>query len=188
MHQRSCIQRRWSETAPGRNKASMRLRTIAEASALVRTEQVSPVELLRECLERIDALNPELNAFVTITADSALRDAKDAESEIREGKWRGPLHGIPIGLKDLIDAAGVRTSAASRVLKNKVPLSDAPLVAKLKQAGAVLVGKQNLHEFAYGGSSVISCFGPVHNPAIPEYIAGGSSGGSAAAVPSGIEY
>lgn len=164
----------------------MRLRTIAEASALVRSKQVSPVELLRECLDRIDALNLELNAFVTVTADSALREAEKAESEILEGRWRGPLHGIPIGLKDLIDAAGVPTSAASRVLKNKLPLSDAPLVAKLKQAGAMLIGKQNLHEFAYGGSSVISCFGPVHNPAMPEYIAGGSSGGSAAAVPSGM--
>ena len=186
MHQRSCIHHRWVEPARGRNKASMRLRTIAEASALVRSKQVSPVDLVRECLERIHALNPELNAFVTVTADSALQEAEKAESEIREGKWRGPLHGIPIGLKDLIDAAGVRTSAASRVLKNKVPLRDAPLVAKLKQAGAILIGKQNLHEFAYGGSSLISCFGPVHNPVIPEYIAGGSSGGSAAAVPSGM--
>ncbi len=164
----------------------MTLRTIAEASKLLRTAQVSPVDLLRECLEKIDALNSQLNAFVTVTVESAFGEAAQAESEIREGKWRGPLQGIPVGLKDLINTAGVRTGAASRVLENNLPSRDAALVAKLRQAGAILIGKQNLHEFAYGGSSVISCFGPVHNPVNPEYIAGGSSGGSAAAVASGM--
>ena len=164
----------------------MKLRTIAEASELVRSGQVSPVELLRECLGRIDRLNSELNAFVTVLADSAMQEAAQAELEIREGNWRGPLQGIPVGLKDLIDTARVRTSAGSRVLGNNVPLKDATLVASLKEAGAILIGKQNLHEFAYGGSSVISCFGPTRNPVIPEYIAGGSSGGSAAAVASGM--
>jgi len=144
------------------------------------------VELARECLQKIDALNPELNAFITITADSALQEASQAEAEIQNGKWRGPLHGIPIGLKDLIDTAGVRTTAASRVFENRVPSRNAAIVENLKQAGAVLLGKQNLHEFAYGGSSVISAFGPVRNPADPEHIAGGSSGGSAAAVASGM--
>ncbi|HTM37192.1 MAG TPA: amidase [Terriglobales bacterium] len=164
----------------------MTLRTIAAASKLVRSQEVSPVELVRECLEKIAALNSELSAFVTVMADSALRDATRAESEIRAGKWLGPLHGIPVGLKDLMDVTGVRTSAGSRVVGNEVSSRDAALVVRLKQAGAILIGKQNLHEFAYGGSSVISCFGPVHNPVHADYIAGGSSGGSAAAVASGM--
>jgi len=168
------------------NEAAMTLRTIAAASELLRTQQLSPRDLLRECLEKIAALNSGLNAFVTVTRDRAFEDAAQAESEIRAGNWLGPLHGIPVGVKDLIDVAGMRTSAASRVVGNEVSQTDAPLVTRLKQAGAILVGKQNLHEFAYGGSSVISCFGPVHNPVNPDYIAGGSSGGSAAAVASGM--
>jgi aspartyl-tRNA(Asn)/glutamyl-tRNA(Gln) amidotransferase subunit A len=164
----------------------MKLRSITEASELVRTGQLSPVDLVRECLGKIDALNPTLNVFITVTADAALEAAVEAEGEIRNGRWRGPLHGIPIGLKDLIDTAGVRTTAASRVFENRTPFQDADVVQKLKSAGAILIGKQNLHEFAYGGSSVISSFGPVRNPVNPEHIAGGSSGGSAAAVASGM--
>lgn len=166
----------------------MALLTISEVSELVGSEKISPVELVRECLQRIDRLNPELNAFITVTADSALREARAAEAEIRAGKRRGPLHGIPVGLKDLIDTAGVRTTAASRVFAERVPTQDAEVVTRLHEAGAVLVGKQNLHEFAYGGSSVISAFGIPRNPIDSEYIAGGSSGGSAAAVASGMCY
>jgi len=166
----------------------MSLRSITEASELVRSRDVSPVELVRECLEKIDALNPELNAFITVTAESALQEATQAEAEIRSGKWRGRLHGIPVGLKDLIDTAGVRTTAASAVFENRVPSKDAEVVKKLRAAGAIIVGKQNLHEFAYGGSSMISHYGPVRNPANPEHVAGGSSGGSAAAVVSGMCY
>lgn len=162
----------------------MKPQTIAEVSELVRNRQISPVELVRECLNKIDAHNTELNAFITVTSDSALQEATRAEAEISAGKFRGPLHGIPIGLKDLIDTAGVRTTAASRVFENRVPSADADVVSRLKRSGAIVIGKQNLHEFAYGGSSVISCFGPVRNPVSPEYIAGGSSGGSAAAVAS----
>ena len=162
--------------------------TISEVSELVRGGKISPVELTRECLEKIDALNSELNAFITVTAESALREAGDAEAEIRAGNWRGPLHGIPVGLKDLIDMAGVRTTAASRVFESRVPLQNATVVDKLREAGAVLIGKQNLHEFAYGGSSVISAFGIPRNPIDSNYIAGGSSGGSAAAVGSGMCY
>ncbi|MCU1272079.1 MAG: enantiomer-selective amidase [Acidobacteriaceae bacterium] len=146
------------------------------------------MELVRECLERIDRLNPTLNAFITVTAESALAEAQEAEREIQAGKWRGPLHGIPIGLKDLMDTAGVKTTAASAVFRDRVPDEDADVVKKLKAAGAVLMGKQNLHEFAYGGSSLISHFGPVRNPVNTEFIAGGSSGGSAAAVASGMCY
>ena len=162
--------------------------TISEVSELVRGGKISPVELTRECLKKIDALNSELNAFITVTAESALREAGQAEAEIQNGNWRGPLHGIPVGLKDLIDTAGVRTTAASRVFESRVPLKNATVVEKLRESGAVLIGKQNLHEFAYGGSSVISAFGIPRNPIDSEYIAGGSSGGSAAAVATGMCY
>ena len=164
------------------------MRTIAEASTLIQSHKLSPVELLHECLNNIARLNPALNAFITVTAGTALEDAKCAESEISEDKWRGPLHGIPIGLKDLIDTAGVKTTAASAVFRGRVPTEDAEVVKHLKSAGAVIIGKQNLHEFAYGGSSLISAFGPARNPVNAEFIAGGSSGGSAAAVASGMCY
>jgi aspartyl-tRNA(Asn)/glutamyl-tRNA(Gln) amidotransferase subunit A len=127
-----------------------------------------------------------LNAFITVTAESAMEQARAAENEIQKGSWRGPLHGIPIALKDLIDTAGVRTTAASALFANRVPNEDAEVVRRLKAAGAVIVGKTNLHEFAYGGSSIVSYFGAVKNPQNPEYIAGGSSGGSAVAVASGM--
>jgi aspartyl-tRNA(Asn)/glutamyl-tRNA(Gln) amidotransferase subunit A len=169
-------------------KRKMTLRTIAAASELVRRREISPVELTRECLETIEQLNPSLNAFITVTAESALQEAKAAEEEIAAGNWRGPLHGIPIGLKDLIDTAGIRTTAASAVFKDRIPTEDAAVVENLRTAGAVFVGKQNLHEFAYGGSSLISAFGPPRNPVNPDFITGGSSGGSAAAVASGMCY
>ena len=162
--------------------------SLSEASQLVRSKKVSPVELTRECLSRIERLNPNLNAFITVTADSALAEARQAEAEIQHERWRGPLHGIPIGLKDLIDTAGVRTTAASGLFKDRVPAQDAEIVHRLKAAGAVLLGKLNLHEFAYGGSSVISHFGPVHNPWNLDYSPGGSSGGSAAAVAAQLCY
>ena len=107
--------------------------------------------------------------------------ARAMEAEQRQGKWRGPLHGIPIALKDNIDTAGIRTTAASELFKDRVPSEDAEVVRRLKNAGAILLGKTNLHEFAYGGSSSVSYFGPVHNPWALDRIPGGSSGGSAAA-------
>ncbi len=146
------------------------------------------MELTRACLDRIEKLNPAVNAFITVTAELALADAKRAESEIARGEWRGPLHGIPIALKDLIDTAGVRTTAASALYQDRVPTEDAEVVRRLREAGAVILGKNNLHEFAYGGSSLISFFGDVHNPRNPANIAGGSSGGSAAAVAAGLCY
>jgi aspartyl-tRNA(Asn)/glutamyl-tRNA(Gln) amidotransferase subunit A len=166
----------------------MSLRSIAEMSELIRRVEVSPVEITRECLETIERLNPTLNAFITVTAESALAEATQAEKEIQAGRWRGPLHGIPIGLKDLIDTAGVRTTAASAVHKDRIPTVDADVATKLRAAGSIFVGKHNLHEFAYGGSSLISHFGPVRNPVDPGFVAGGSSGGSAAAVASGMCY
>jgi aspartyl-tRNA(Asn)/glutamyl-tRNA(Gln) amidotransferase subunit A len=164
------------------------LRSIREASVLLRSGQVSAVELTQECLARIEQLNPTLNAFITVTADSAMAEAHRAETEITRGEWRGPLHGIPLALKDLIDTVGIRTTAASAVFKDRIPPEDAEVVKRLKRAGAVLLGKQNLHEFAYGGSSMVSYYGDVRNAWNPEHIAGGSSGGSATAVAAGICY
>jgi aspartyl-tRNA(Asn)/glutamyl-tRNA(Gln) amidotransferase subunit A len=160
--------------------------SIAEASDLLRRKQISPVELTTSCLSRIEELNPTVNAFITVMHDSALAQAREAENEIRAGKWRGPLHGIPIGLKDLIDTAGVKTTCASALFAERVPTEDAEVVRRLKNAGAVLIGKQNMQEFAYGGTSASSYFGAVHNPLDNERIAGGSSGGSAAAVATGM--
>ena len=160
--------------------------SIAEASDLLRRKKVSPVELTNACLARIEQLNPSINAFITVMHDSALAQARDAENEIVAGNWRGPLHGIPIGLKDLIDTAGVKTTCASALFADRVPTDDAEIVRRLKTAGAVLVGKQNMQEFAWGGTSTSSYFGPVHNPWDIDRIAGGSSGGSAAAVSTGM--
>jgi len=160
--------------------------TLADASELVRGKEISPVEITNACLARIEELNPSINAFITVMRDSALVEARAAEAEINNGNWRGPLHGIPIGLKDLIDTAGVKTTCGSALFADRVPSEDAFIVQRLKRAGAVLIGKQNMQEFAYGGTSTSSYFGPVHNPWDTDRIAGGSSGGSAAAVASGM--
>lgn len=162
------------------------LATIAELSQRIRRKEISPVSIVGECLTTIEKLNPQLNAFITVMAESALAEAHAAEEEITRGAWRGPLHGIPIAIKDLIDTAGVRTTSASALHKDRIPTEDATVVRKLREAGAVIVGKNNLHEFAYGGSSMVSHFGEVHNPWNLERIAGGSSGGSAACVPAGM--
>ena len=160
--------------------------SISKASELLRRKEISPVDLTNACLARIEQLNPTLNAFITIMHDSALAQARFAESEIHSGNWRGPLHGIPIGLKDLIDTAGVKTTCGSALFAERVPTEDAEVVRLLKNAGAVLIGKQNMQEFAWGGTSASSYYGPVHNPWDVDRIAGGSSGGSAAAVASGM--
>ncbi len=162
--------------------------SIRQISELLRKGSLSPVELTEDCLARIEKLNPRLNAFITVTADPARAQARTAEAEIRRGNWRGPLHGIPLALKDLIDTAGVRTTAASSLFKDRIPAEDAEVIRRLREAGAVLLGKQNLHEFAYGGSSMVSYFGEVRNAWNSEHIAGGSSGGSATAVAAGLGY
>lgn len=159
---------------------------IEDAAQAIRDRRLSPVELTQSCLERIERLNPILNAFISVTADSALEQARAAEAEIQAGHWRGPLHGIPLALKDLIDTAGVPTTAASAVYQDRVPTEDADVVRRLKSCGAVLLGKLNLHEFAYGGTCVPSHYGPVRNPWNPNRIAGGSSGGSGVAVAAGL--
>ena len=165
----------------------MRL-TIQQFSPQIRNHAVSPVELTRDCLARIENLNPKLNAFVTVLADSALDQARRAEQEIQRGGYRGPLHGIPIGLKDILDTAGIRTTAASAQYKDRIPAEDAEVVRRLRAAGAIILGKQNLHEFAYGGSSLISFFGEMRNPWDVTRLTGGSSGGSAASVASGLGF
>jgi aspartyl-tRNA(Asn)/glutamyl-tRNA(Gln) amidotransferase subunit A len=156
--------------------------TLKQTGDLLRRKGTSPVELTEACLKRIERYNPAVNAFITITGEQALKTAREMQTEQQRGKWRGPLHGIPIALKDNIDTAGVRTTAASGVFKDRVPTEDAGVVRRLKEAGAVLVGKLNMHEFAYGGTSDVTYFGAVHNPWALDHIAGGSSGGSAAAM------
>jgi aspartyl-tRNA(Asn)/glutamyl-tRNA(Gln) amidotransferase subunit A len=162
--------------------------TISELGGRLRRREVSPVEVTRECLGRIERLNPALNAFITVMAESALAEARRAEAEILRGEWRGVLHGVPVALKDLIDVAAVRTTGASALCADRVAAHDAEVVRRLRDAGAVIVGKNNLHEFAYGGSSLVSHSGDVHNPWDVGRIAGGSSGGSAAAVAAGMVY
>jgi len=164
------------------------LTSIVETSELLRKRELSPVELTKHCLAEIERLNPTLNAFITVTSELALMQARSAEAEIQQGRWRGRLHGIPLALKDLLDTAGIPTTAASALFKDRVPVEDAEVVRRLKEAGVVLLGKQNLHECAYGGSSMISYYGEVRNPWDPTRIAGGSSGGSAASVAAGLGY
>jgi aspartyl-tRNA(Asn)/glutamyl-tRNA(Gln) amidotransferase subunit A len=164
------------------------LTSILEAGQLLQRRELSPVELTKNCLAQIEKLNPTLNAFITVTAESALMQARSAEAEILRGHWRGPLHGIPLALKDLVDTAGIRTTAASAVFKDRIPTEDAEVVRRLQDAGAVLLGKNNLHECAYGGSSMISYYGEVRNPWNTAHITGGSSGGSAAAVAADLCY
>lgn len=156
--------------------------TLKEASEAVRSRKVSPVELTRACLDRIRTFNPMTNAWITVMADGALAQAKLLEKEQMAGRLLGPLHGIPIGLKDNIETAGVRTTAGSKTLAGNVPAEDAEVVRRLKAAGAIVIGKCNMHIFAAGATSTVSYFGPVRNPWNLELIAGGSSGGSAAAV------
>ncbi len=156
--------------------------TLKQASERIRSKKVSPVELTEACLERIKTYNPKIDAWITVMRDKALAQAKDLEKEQKSGNFRSPLHGIPIGIKDSIDTVGVRTTAASAVYEYRFPTEDADVVRRLKAAGAVLIGKCNMHEFDAGATSAVSYWGPVRNPWNLERVAGGSSGGSAAAV------
>lgn len=160
--------------------------TIAQVARLLRARRLSPVELTRAVLERIERQQPRLNAFITVTADLAMRQAAAAEKEIMRGRWRGALHGIPVCVKDLFHVKGVRTTAGSRILADFVADETAVAVERLLNAGAVLVGKTNLHEFAYGPTNLNPHYGDVRNPWNPERMSGGSSGGSAAAVAAGL--
>lgn len=160
--------------------------TISSIAPRVAKGELTSVKLTEDCLARIESLNPKLNAFITVTADEALSQARDADQEIAAGRYRGPLHGIPLSLKDLIDQRGVPTTAGSLVRRDHVATTDAPVTRMLREAGAVFVGKTNLHEFAFGTTSEDSGFGPTRNPHDPNRSPGGSSGGSAAAVAAGM--
>jgi aspartyl-tRNA(Asn)/glutamyl-tRNA(Gln) amidotransferase subunit A len=159
---------------------------ITELAPLIAGGHVSSEDLTHACLAEIEAHDRALNAFVTVLGAGAIAQARARDAEIAEGRCRGPLHGIPVSLKDLIDQEGVPTTAASRVLEGHVAASDAPVTARLREAGAVLVGKTNLHEFAFGTTSDDTAFGAVRNPHDPSRSPGGSSGGSAVAIVTGM--
>jgi aspartyl-tRNA(Asn)/glutamyl-tRNA(Gln) amidotransferase subunit A len=161
--------------------------SLRDAAALIQQGALSPVALTRACLDRIAAVDGELRAFITVTADQAMADAARAEVEIKAGRYRGGLHGIPVSLKDLVDLAGTPTTSGSNVPPRR-PDHDAPVAANLRRAGAVVVGKTNLHEFAFGTTSDETAFGAVRNPFDRTKSAGGSSGGAAVSIVEGMCY
>jgi len=160
--------------------------TIEEFGRELRAGKITALDFTDTCLRRIEELQPRLNAFIRVMADEARREADTADRELASGIDRGPLHGVPIAVKDLIDIKGVPTTAASRVRAGHVAAADAPVITNLRQAGAVLIGKTNLDEFAFGTTSENSAFGPVRHPIDPSRSPGGSSGGSAVAVATGM--
>lgn len=162
--------------------SSLSALTLNQAAAGIRAKKISPIELTEACLDSVKTWNPKINAWITVMREKALAQAKVLAEEQAAGRFRSPLHGIPIGIKDTIDTAGVRTTAASAVYEYRFPSEDAEVVRRLKAAGAVLIGKTNMQEFDAGPSSAVSYWGPVRNPWNLERIAGGPSGGSAAAV------
>ena len=164
----------------------LRYLSIRQGGELLRDRELSPVDLTQACLERTAQLDGKLQTYITILADSAMAEARRAESEILQGKYKGPLHGIPIALKDLYDTEGVRTTASSRVMADRVPDEDATTTARLKAAGTILLGKLAMHEFALGGPDPTCGFPLARNPWNLEHIPGGSSSGSGAAVAAGL--
>jgi aspartyl-tRNA(Asn)/glutamyl-tRNA(Gln) amidotransferase subunit A len=158
--------------------------TIADVAPRIKARTLSPVDLARECLARAAAA-PDLNIFTALREREAVQEAEAAAREIRDGRYRGPLHGIPVAIKDLVDVAGMRTTSGS-ALPAPVAAADAPSVLRLREAGAIVIGKTNLHEFAFGTTSDETAFGPVRNPRDPSRSAGGSSGGSGAALVAGM--
>jgi aspartyl-tRNA(Asn)/glutamyl-tRNA(Gln) amidotransferase subunit A len=163
-------------------------RTIAQLGQALRAREVTAAAVTEQCLAVIAARNAALNAFITVLADTALEEARRADREIAAGRYRGPLHGVPISVKDLIDVKGAPTTAASRVREGHVAGTDAPVVTRLREAGAVIIGKANLHEFALGTTNEDSAFGPARHPLDPSRSPGGSSGGSAASVLAEMAY
>jgi aspartyl-tRNA(Asn)/glutamyl-tRNA(Gln) amidotransferase subunit A len=159
---------------------------LTELSKLLAARELSSSETVKATLARLEHLDGKLNAFITVSGEQAIAEAKKADDEIARGRYRGPLHGVPVSIKDLFETAGVRTTAGSKILADWIPESDSAVIERLRAAGAIIIGKTNLDEFGHGGTSTLSHFGPVHNPWNIEHIAGGSSGGSAAAVAAGI--
>jgi len=160
--------------------------SIQTLSTLLAKKKISPVELTQLFLTRIERLNPKLNAFISVDSQTALVEARAAERELTKRQRRGPLHGIPVALKDNISTRNLRTTMGSLILRDFIPTEDATVVRKLRRAGAIVLGKTNLHEFAYGITSENPHYGPVRNPWKTDRIAGGSSGGAAAAVAAGL--
>lgn len=175
-----------SARKPNDAGTNLEFATIAELSVLLARRKISPVEITNLFLDRIEKHNPNMNAYLTITRDAALAAARESEKRIKQKRSRGPLEGIPIALKDNIWTRGIRTTAGSKILQNFVPDNDATVAASLHRAGAVILGKTNLHEFAYGISTNNPHFGPTRNPWDLTRIPGGSSGGSAAAIAAGL--
>ena len=159
---------------------------VADLSKLSAEREISSSEAVGAALQRLDRLEDKLNAFITVLREQAPAEAKKADDDIAHKRYLGPLHGVPVALKDMFETAGIKTTGASKILANWVPETDAALVEDLRAAGAIVVGKTNLDEFGHGGTSTLSYYGPVHNPWNIDRIAGGSSGGSAAAVAAGI--
>ena len=159
--------------------------SIAQIATQIRRDELSPVELIEVTLEAIDQCEPQLNAFITLFREGSLESARRAETEIRSGKDLGPLHGIPIALKDIIYVEGTRSTGGSNFFSEESPQFDAALVSKLQAAGAIIIGKTNLHEFAFGVTTENPHFGATANPWDTSRVPGGSSGGSAAAVVAG---
>jgi aspartyl-tRNA(Asn)/glutamyl-tRNA(Gln) amidotransferase subunit A len=159
---------------------------ITQLAPLIRGREVSSLDVTRAYLKRIERLNPRLNAYISVTAELAEAQARAADHEIGAGVYRGPLHGVPVGIKDLFDVEGVPTTFGSKILEDSVARGDAAVVARLKHAGAVVLGKHNLHEFAFGITSENPHFGAVRNPWNLARIPGGSSGGTASAVAAGL--
>jgi aspartyl-tRNA(Asn)/glutamyl-tRNA(Gln) amidotransferase subunit A len=157
-------------------------KSLTEISAMIRAKSVTSTQLVQALLTRIEVFNPKVNAYITVMGKQALAQAAELDAEQKAGKFRGPLHGIPIALKDNIDTAGTRTTAASPMFKDRIPTEDATIVEKLKKSGAIILGKLNLHEFAIGCTGDISYFGPARNPWALDHVTGGSSSGSGAAV------
>jgi aspartyl-tRNA(Asn)/glutamyl-tRNA(Gln) amidotransferase subunit A len=157
-------------------------KSLTDVAGMIRAKTVTSTQLVQALLDRIEAINPKVNAYITVMGRQALEQAKELDAEQKAGKFRGPLHGIPIALKDNIDTAGTRTTAASPMFKDRIPTEDAAIVTRLKAGGAIILGKLNLHEFAIGCTGDISYFGPARNPWALDYVTGGSSSGSGAAV------
>ncbi len=183
----------WSVTAnaaqaPSPADDDLTALTLVEASARIHNKSVTPTQLTRAILARIAVYDPKVNAYITVMSDQALQQAAMLDEEQRAGKFRGPLHGIPIALKDNIDTAGIRTTAASPMYRNRIPDEDAQIAKRLKTSGAIVLGKLNLHEFALGCTGDVSYFGPCRNPWSLDRVTGGSSSGSGAAVATDLCY
>ena len=156
-----------------------------DLSRLIREKEVSPVEVIDAHLARIQTTEPALNSFITLLPEQARAAARQAEREIQAGRYRGPLHGIPVALKDLFNTGGVRTTSGSKIFDTFVPTEDCTVAARFREAGAILLGKLNMHQFAFGPTGENPDYGHMHNPWNPEMVSGGSSGGSGSAVAAG---